>query len=238
MSDKRSNTNSERTDLLDEQSRCPSPGTGHSGAVKRVAGTTFARFAKAFTLGLAVIVSAAATSLAVAAGQTPAEFISTVSNDVLAEMRSSASLDQKEAYFRQLLRQDFDLDGICRFVLGPYVRTATPEQRQEFMSLLENHIMRSQGRKLAESGGGDFRVTGSRTGPNGVVVVTGQIVTPQGAQNEVDFQLGLVGGVYKIQDVSIDDVSMALSYRSEIASMSESRGGQLATLLAALREED
>jgi hypothetical protein len=30
---------------------------------------------------------------------------------------------------------------------------------------------------------------------------------------------------------------MALSYRSESASMSESRGGQLGRLLAALREE-
>jgi len=236
MSDKRSNANPESIHLSGEQNRS-SPVARRTVAAKRVVGTDFPYFVRALTLSLVIIAGAAVTSLAVAAGQTPAEFISTVGNDVVAEMRSSASLDQKEAYFRQMLRQDFDLDGICRFVLGPYVRTATPEQRQEFMTLLENHIMRSQGRKLAESRGGDFRVTGSRAGPNGIVVVTGEIITPQRARNEVDFQLGLVGGVYKIQDVSIDNVSMALSYRSEIASMSESRGGQLETLLAALREE-
>jgi len=64
-----------------------------------------------------------------AADETPAAFISTIGNDALAEMRSTASLDQKLAYFRQMLSQDFDLDGISRFVLGPYWRTASPEQQ-------------------------------------------------------------------------------------------------------------
>jgi len=63
-----------------------------------------------------MIAGAAAPSLATAADETPAEFIQTGANDVFAEMRSAASLDQKEAYFRQLLRQDFDMDGISRFV--------------------------------------------------------------------------------------------------------------------------
>lgn len=236
MSNKRSNANPEGIHLSDQQNR-PSPVTRRSIAVKRVAGTAFSSSMKALILSLAMIAGAAVASLAVAAGETPAEFIGALGNAVLAETRSSASLDQKEAYFHQMLRQDSDLEGICRFVLGPYVRTATPEQRQQFITLLEHHIMRSQGRKLAESGG-EFRVTGSRTGPNGVVVVTGEIITPQGSQVEMDFQLGLVGGVYKIQDVAIDNVSMALSYRSEIASMIESRGGQLETLLAALHEEN
>jgi phospholipid transport system substrate-binding protein len=52
----------------------------------------------------------------------------------------------------------------------------------------------------------------------------------------VDFQLSIVDGLYKIQDIAIDNVNMALSYRSEIASMMESHGGQLGTLLTEMRE--
>jgi phospholipid transport system substrate-binding protein len=52
----------------------------------------------------------------------------------------------------------------------------------------------------------------------------------------VDFQLGIVDGLYKVQDIAIDNVSMALSYRSEIASTLESHGGQLGTLLTEMRE--
>jgi phospholipid transport system substrate-binding protein len=80
-------------------------------------------------------------------------------------------------------------------------------------------------------------VTGSRTDPNGVVLVTGEFITPQGTRNEVDVQLGIVDGLYRIEDVAFDNVSMALSYRSEIASVLASHGGQLEALLTVMREE-
>ena len=86
--------------------------------------------ARALTLAFAVITGAAAPPLAIAAGETSAEFIQTLGKDLLAEMSSAASLDQKEAYFHQMLRQDFDMDEIARFVLGPYWRTASPAQQQ------------------------------------------------------------------------------------------------------------
>jgi phospholipid transport system substrate-binding protein len=195
------------------------------------------RFLRALTVAIAVIATAAVSSLAAAADETAAEFVRSGANDVLAEMRSAASLDQKEAYFRQVLHQDFDMVGISRFVLGPNWHTASPEQQQEFQVLLEKHIMLSHGRRLAEAGGGDFRVTGSRTGPNGVVFVTGELIAPQGAQNKVDFQLGVVDGLYRVQDITIDNVSMVVSYRSEIQSVLKSHGGQLGALLMVMREE-
>jgi phospholipid transport system substrate-binding protein len=236
MSGKRTKTNSERIRRMDGQDRS-SPATWHARAVKRVAGITSAPFVRALTVAIGVIAGAAAPSLATAVDKTPAEFISTLGKGALAEMRSAASSDQKLAYFRQMLSQDFDLDGISRFVLGPYWRTASPEEQQQFRALLEKHITLSHGRRLAEVSGGDFRVTGSRTDPNGVVFVTGEVITSQGTRNEVDFQLGIVGGLYRIQDVAIDNVSMVLSYRSEIQSVLASHSGQLGALLTAMREE-
>ena len=119
MSDKRTKTNSERIHGPDEQHRS-SPVTPRVHAVEGVAGTAFPRFVRSLTVAIKVIAGAAAPSLAAAADQTPAAFISTIGNDALAEMRSTASLDQKLAYFRQMLSEDFDLDGISRFVLGPH----------------------------------------------------------------------------------------------------------------------
>jgi phospholipid transport system substrate-binding protein len=182
MSGKRTKTNSERSHRRDEKDGS-SPVTPHVGAVKGVADAAFPRFVRALTTAIGVIAGAAVPSLVTAADKTPAEFIRNGANDVLAEMRSAASLDEKEAYFRQVLRQDFDMDGISRLVLGPYWGTASPEQQQEFRGLLEKHIMLSHGRRLAEAGGGDFRVTGSRTDPDGVVFVTGELIAPQGARN-------------------------------------------------------
>jgi phospholipid transport system substrate-binding protein len=74
-------------------------------------------------------------------------------------------------------------------------------------------------------------VTGSRTD------VTGEIIASQGARNAVDFQLGIVAGLYRVQDITIDNVSMVVSYRSEIQAVLANHDGQLGALLTAMREE-
>ncbi len=193
-------------------------------AVKPVVGTAVAWFVKGFALALAVIAGISAAPRPVAAGQTPAEFISVIGADVLQEMRADVPLAQKEDYFRQMLHQDADLDGISRFVLGPYWRIASAEQRQEFEKLFEDYLIRSDGPLLVQHSGGTFRVTGSRTNPAGVIV-TSQITSTQGQPIEMDWQLGISDGRYKIQDVSIDGVSAAISRRSQMEAMMSRAGG-------------
>ena len=51
----------------------------------------------------------------------------------------------------------------------------------------------------------------------------------------MDWQLGISDGLYKIDDVTIAGISMALSYRSQIAERIARNGGQDETLLAAMR---
>ncbi len=77
-----------------------------------------------------------------AAGEYPADFISALGNQGLAVIRSNAAIDQKAAYFHQMLRQDFDLARISRFGLGPYWRAASEREQQEFTRLLEDHLVR------------------------------------------------------------------------------------------------
>jgi hypothetical protein len=88
-------------------------------AVKPAVGTALAQFVKGLTLALAVIAGVSAAPRPAAAGQTPAEFISVIGTDVLQEMRADVPLSQKEDCFGQMLRQDADLDGICRLFLVP-----------------------------------------------------------------------------------------------------------------------
>jgi ABC-type transporter MlaC component len=44
-------------------------------------------------------------------------------------------------------------------------------------------------------------------------------------------------GRYKIQDVSVDGVSAAMSRRSQVEAMMSRAGGQVAALLATMRQE-
>jgi len=134
-----------------------------------------------------------------------------------------------------MLREDFDLTDISRFVLGPYWRVATKAQRREFCSLFEDHLVRFYGQRFTQYGGESLRVNGSRIDPAGVMV-TSQIIRPQGLPIEVDWRLAVSDGRYKISDVSIDGVSMALTQRSEFAAIVQRNGGRVAGLLATMRE--
>jgi phospholipid transport system substrate-binding protein len=215
--------------LIDQRTRSPDGVPGYI-----IAATSLAKLAKTLTTALVVVAGMLITAGPAAADESPVDFIRTMGNQGLAVIRSNAAMDQKAAYFHQLLRQDFDLTDISRFVLGPYWRVASEAQRQEFRGLLEDHIVRFYGTRFGESGGESLRVTGSRADAAGVIVMS-QIIRPQGPPIEVDWRLEVNDGRYKISDVIVDRVSMALSQRSEFAAIIQRNGGQVSGLLATLR---
>jgi phospholipid transport system substrate-binding protein len=191
--------------------------------------------ARVVTIALVVIAGVLLTPRFAGAGEDPADFIRLLGNQGLAVIRSSATLDQKATYFHQMLRQDFSLTDISRFVLGPYWRVASGAQRREFRSLFEDYLVHYYGQQFAQYGGESLSVNGSRTDPAGVMV-TSQIIRPQGPPIEVDWRLAVSDGRYKINDVSIDGVSIALTQRSEFAAIIQRTGGRVTGLLATMHE--
>ncbi|MBV8120076.1 MAG: ABC transporter substrate-binding protein [Alphaproteobacteria bacterium] len=79
-----------------------------------------------------------------------AEFIRSLGNQGLRVIRSDMAPAQKMATFHQLLDQDFDMPAISRFVLGPYWRAASPGDRQEFMRLLADDLVRFYNRRFTQ----------------------------------------------------------------------------------------
>jgi hypothetical protein len=168
-------------------------------------------------------------------------FIRALGNQSASVIRSEMPLAENAAYFRQMIHRDFDLTGICRFVLAPYWRIASRAERHQgtgkaqpssrivassilscpprryerrdlgarptpcwavdrdipFRNLFADRLVRFYGRRLAQSGDGDFVVTDSPAGPEGVVVIS-RIVPRQGASIAIGWRLGLSDGVYKI----------------------------------------
>ena len=118
--------------------------------------------ARVVTIALVVIAGVLVTPR-LAAAEDPADFIRMLGNQALAVIRSSSTLDQKTTYFHQMLRQDFDLSEVSRFVLGPYWRVASGAQRREFRSLFEDYLVHYYGQQFAQYGGESLKVNGSRT---------------------------------------------------------------------------
>jgi phospholipid transport system substrate-binding protein len=195
-----------------------------------------AGYVKGLTAAVALIAVMSWASRPAVADDAPTAFINSLGQQALAVIhRPDIPIDGKASYFRRMLRQDFDMTGISRFVLGPYWRIATPGEQQEFSALLTERIIDVYGQRLAQAGDGNFVVRGSRTDPGGVIV-TSQIIPSQGAPITVDWRLAVSDGHYAIEDVAIDGVSMAVAERSEIENQIARDGGQLPMLIAGMHE--
>ena len=144
---------------------------------------------------------------------------------------------ERQARFRTLLDQHFDVPAIAKFTLGRYWRTATDEQRTEFSKLFEDFIVQSYSTRFSEYHGESFQVGGSTTDQSGITVVHSKIDMPSSEDIRVDWHLRPRDGSFAIVDIVVEGVSMAVTQRSEFASVIQSHGG-VAGLLDALRAKN
>lgn len=143
----------------------------------------------------------------------------------------------RQARFRELFHDDFDAPGIARFVLGRYWRNASEEEQQEFIKLFEDYVVLVYTARLSNFGGQTFKVRGSRSDGDGVIVSTDVISPGAGAPLKIDWRLVNGNGGYKISDVIVEGVSMMVTQRSEFASIVQRNGGQLRGLLTMMRDK-
>jgi phospholipid transport system substrate-binding protein len=162
-------------------------------------------------------------------------FIATLGQEAIQVLGPGVPVAQRQARFRELFRNDFDLAGIGQFVLGRYWRVATPQEQQEFLGLFQEYLVRAYSARLGEYGGEPFRVTGVR--PNGEeTIVASEIIRRNGSPIAVDWYL-IGHGPLKITDVYVGGVSMKVTQRDEFASVIQRNGGRVEALIAQLRQK-
>ena len=166
----------------------------------------------------------------------PRAFIGALGARAIEVLGPSVPPQQRQARFRELLQNDFDVPGIGQFVLGRYWRAATPQEQQEFLQLFQEYVVQAYSARLGEYGGAPFRVTGSRPAGD-EVVVTSEIARPGAPPIQVDWFLVNRGGALKITDVYVGGVSMKVTQRDEFSAVIQRNGGQVAPLLAQLRQK-
>jgi phospholipid transport system substrate-binding protein len=192
-----------------------------------------------FTATVVLFTGAVTPSIPVGAGMDPAAFVNNL-GDQLQAVTSSTSPQQRLAGFHQLFREDFDVAGLGRFVLGRFWRIFTPWEQQEFLGLFENYVVLTYSEKLSDytEDGGRPNVTGCRPDPDGAIV-SSEIIRGSGAYQpiRVDWRLTAQNGSYKISDIIIDGLSMAANGRSRLEGVVERNGGRPQAILAVMRQQ-
>jgi len=141
---------------------------------------------------------------------------------------------QRRALLRKLVKQGFNLELTCQFVLGKYWNRASLSQRTEFMDLFTEYLLNSYARHLAAFQADTLSIVASNpAGKNDILVETK--VSGINGQAAPVWRVRAVEGEYKIIDVTVDGVSLALTQRREFASVVNRVG--LEGLLKMLRDK-
>lgn len=142
-----------------------------------------------------------------------------------------------ETAFRTLLQENLDTDTIGRFVLGRSWNSATPEQRQEYLRLLEEFAAQTYGRRFGQYmySGQVFLVEESRLEGGGDVIVESQVMPRQRPAIDVSWRLRERGGQFRIIDIVVDGISLMVTQRNAVSSVMERSGGSIDAALDDLR---
>ena len=175
-----------------------------------------------------------------AAAQAPSparDFIQGMGDQVIGYLKDGG-MDpaDKKAKLRAVLNARFDMDTISRFALGRYWKDLSPAQQAEYRQLFENMVVSMYAERFSTYSGQEFRVLEARPLESDTLVMS-SIIDPDGEKKTlaVNWRVRAKDGQPRIVDVTIEDVSMIVTQRSEFASLIQREGGKAAAVIDHLR---
>ena len=125
----------------------------------------------------------------------------------------------------QLLEEAVDLDAIARFVLGRSWQQASAAQLRDYVGLFRAYTLGTLAQRLGGyTGNRRFVVTGSRPVGESDSMVTTRILYPDYPPLEIAWRVRNDGQRLTIVDVTVEQISLVVTTRSEFASIVGQRG--------------
>ena len=157
----------------------------------------------------------------------------------LALMRNKQLDDNmRNQQFEAMLDQNFDIPRISRFVLGRYWIMADAQDINTFNNLFEQWVVRTYSQRFKDYKGETINVTGARPESDTSFVVQSQLIHPDGSPPaDIDWHVNKEPDGFKILDIEVEGVSMALTEREEFSSVIQRNGGSVASLNQAMQQK-
>ncbi len=174
------------------------------------------------------------------AATTPEKFVQSLSDEAIAVL-SDSTLDREARYqaFRTLLLGNTDMNGIAGFALGRYAKDMRAANRyDEYLELFKEYIVRIYAARLGQYSGEKLKVS-KAIQKDGDVIVTSRVLSPNSASDPIDVNWRLIpaGDSYKIKDVQIAGLWMAIEQRDQFTSVITNNNRQIQKLIDYLKQQ-
>jgi phospholipid transport system substrate-binding protein len=154
------------------------------------------------------------------------DFIKDLGRQAVAVLQTeNQSLEAREAAFRKLLNDKFDLRLIGRFSLGRYWRRASAAQRRDYLNLFSEYVLQTYASKLGGYAGEKLTVISERPLSNKKdVYVKTQIMRPSGPPIKATWRVRKEKDGLRIIDILVEGISMAVTQRDQFSAVVRRNG--------------
>ncbi len=166
-------------------------------------------------------VALAVSSLAMAETVAPDVLVKTTATEVLDIVKKDKDIqngDMKKivALTEEKILPHFNFDRMSQLVLGRNWSKASKEQQEKFVSEFRNLLVRTYSSALAKYRNQTMDYKPLRAQPGDTRVVVKTLILQSGAQPiKIDYSMEKKTDEWKVVDVTIEDVSIVTSYRSQ-----------------------
>ena len=163
-------------------------------------------------------------------------FVLKLGSELTAIVNAPGSYEEKKRRLQPLIEKAVDIDGIARFCLGRFWRTATPDQQREYERLFHDVLINNVGGKIGEFQGVGFQPT-TTTQREADILVGTLISRPNQKPNNVQWVVNQVGGAPRIVDVIAEGTSLRLTQRSDYSAYLSRTNNDVGALLGAMKQQ-
>jgi phospholipid transport system substrate-binding protein len=188
------------------------------------------------TLAAASALLAAARPVRAESTDRASAFLKALGDKLVGVVNGAGSVSSKRTAMTQIIDSDVDVDGIGRFCLGRYWRTATPEQQKQYIKLFHEVLVTNITSKLGEYQGVTFTMGRSRMEDENAVVST-TVIRPNNPPTAVDWIIANPSADPKVIDVVAEGTSLRLTQRQDYASYLVHNNNSVDALIGAMRTQ-
>lgn len=171
--------------------------------------------------------------LAPAAAQelSPEQLVQKITNDVLAAVKSDKALAAGDKQKAVKLAEEkvlpyIDFEYATRLAVGRSWRQASPEQKSRLVTEFRNMLVRTYSNSVQAYEGQTLKVLPTRGKSDSAdeATVRTQFVRAGGQPLPIDFAMHKAGNAWKVYDITVEGVSLVLTYRSEFDAIVKQQG--------------
>jgi phospholipid transport system substrate-binding protein len=162
--------------------------------------------------------------------------IKSIGDQLVSVVNGPGGERDKRARLTEIIDSGVDVDGVARFCLGRFWRTASADQQHRYMELFHQVLVNNITSKIGDYRGVRFQMGRTQRRDDDAVVST-VVERPNNPPTSVDWIVSSPAGDPKIVDVVAEGTSLRLTQRQDYASFLSHNNNNIDALINAMRQQ-